>query len=61
MDAASGGTTISDQLAEEAQSQDLLTLGVEEEYLLVDAVEPRGVEAVEEVIDRVPAELRESV
>ncbi len=61
MDAASGGTTISDQLAEEAESQDLLTLGVEEEYLLVDAVEPRGVEAVEEVMDRVPAELREAV
>jgi carboxylate-amine ligase len=61
MDAAAGGTTISQELAEEAESQDLLTLGVEEEYLLVDAVEPRGVEAVEEVIDRVADELRASV
>ncbi|MET0416247.1 MAG: YbdK family carboxylate-amine ligase, partial [Actinoplanes sp.] len=61
MDAASGGTTISDQLAQEAESQDLLTLGIEEEYLLVDAVEPRGVEAVEEVFERLPAEIRDSV
>ncbi|WP_433297550.1 carboxylate-amine ligase [Actinoplanes sp. CA-030573] len=61
MDAASGGTTISEDLAEEAEAQDLLTLGIEEEYLLVDAVEPRGVEAVEQVIDLVPEELRESV
>jgi carboxylate-amine ligase len=61
MDTASGGTTISDQMAEEAESQDLLTLGVEEEYLLVDAVEPRAVEAVEAVFDRVPDEIRESV
>ncbi|MFI5931605.1 glutamate--cysteine ligase [Actinoplanes sp. NPDC051494] len=46
---------------DEAESQGLLTLGVEEEYLLVDAVEPRTVEAVEEVFDRVPEEFRESV
>ncbi|HEU4347128.1 MAG TPA: glutamate--cysteine ligase [Actinoplanes sp.] len=58
---ATGPTTISDELAERAESQDLLTLGVEEEYLLVDAVEPRGVEAVEEVIDRVPEEIRAAV
>jgi glutamate---cysteine ligase / carboxylate-amine ligase len=61
MDAAAGGTTISDELAQEAESQDLLTLGVEEEYLLVDAVEPRGVEAVEEVLDRIPPEYAEVV
>jgi carboxylate-amine ligase len=61
MEAAVGGTTISEALAEEAESQNLLTLGVEEEYLLVDAVEPRGVEAVEEVIDKVPDDLRDSV
>ncbi|GIM91418.1 carboxylate-amine ligase [Paractinoplanes toevensis] len=61
MDTASGGTTISEEMAEEAESQHLLTLGIEEEYLLVDAVEPRGVEAVEEVIDRIPAEYAESV
>ena len=47
-------TTISEEMAEEAEAQDLLTLGVEEEYLLVDAVEPRAVEAVEEVFDQVP-------
>ncbi|MEU4238135.1 glutamate--cysteine ligase [Actinoplanes sp. NPDC026619] len=61
MDTASGGTTISAEMAEEAESQELLTLGIEEEYLLVDAVEPRGVEAVEEVLDRIPAEYAESV
>jgi carboxylate-amine ligase len=61
MDAASGGTSISEELAEEAESHDLLTLGIEEEYLLVDADEPRGVEAVEEVFDRVPEELRGAV
>jgi carboxylate-amine ligase len=61
MDTATGGTTISAELAAEAESHDLLTLGVEEEYLLVDAVEPRAVEAVDEVLARVPDELRESV
>ncbi|GAA0540634.1 glutamate--cysteine ligase [Paractinoplanes ferrugineus] len=61
MDAAASGTTISEELAEEAESQNLLTLGIEEEYLLVDAVEPRGVEAVEQVLDHVPAEYSESV
>ncbi|GAA2613235.1 carboxylate-amine ligase [Paractinoplanes durhamensis] len=61
MDAASGGTTISDEMAQEAEAQDLLTLGVEEEYLLVDAVEPRGVEAVEDVLDHIPAEYAEAV
>ena len=58
---AGGGTTISEEMAEEAESHDLLTLGVEEEYLLVDAVEPRGVEAVEEVFDELPEDLREAV
>jgi glutamate---cysteine ligase / carboxylate-amine ligase len=54
-------TTISPELAEKAEANDLLTLGVEEEYLLVDAVEPRAVEAVEQVFDHIPAEIRESV
>jgi carboxylate-amine ligase len=62
MEAVPGPTTmISEELAEEAESQDLLTLGVEEEYLLVDAVEPRGVEAVEDVFDQVPDDLKDSV
>nr|WP_296064682.1 glutamate--cysteine ligase [uncultured Actinoplanes sp.] len=61
MDAASGGTTISEELAEEAESHDLLTLGVEEEYLLVDAVEPRAVEAVEDVFAQLPEELHDEV
>jgi carboxylate-amine ligase len=61
METAPSGTTISAEMAAEAESQDLLTLGVEEEYLLVDAIEPRGVEAVEVVLDRVPEEFRGSV
>jgi glutamate---cysteine ligase / carboxylate-amine ligase len=61
MDMASGGTTISAEMAEEASSQDLLTLGIEEEYLLVDAVEPHAVEAVEEIFDRLPDDVGESV
>ncbi|WP_433369900.1 carboxylate-amine ligase [Actinoplanes sp. CA-142083] len=61
MDAASSGTTISEEMAEEAESQDLLTLGIEEEYILVDAAETRGVEAVDEVVALVPEELRGSV
>ena len=43
MESEVGTTTISAELAEEAASQDLLTLGVEEEYLLVDATEPHAV------------------
>ena len=61
MDAATGPTTISAELAEKADSQDLLTLGVEEEYLLVDAVEPRGVELVEEVFDELGEDIEDSV
>jgi carboxylate-amine ligase len=61
MDSAAGGTTISEELAEKAESHDLLTLGVEEEYLLVDAVEPRAVEAVDDVLAEVPEDLREVV
>ncbi|MCY1140558.1 glutamate--cysteine ligase [Actinoplanes sp. Pm04-4] len=56
-----GSTIIDPELAERAESNDLHTLGVEEEYLLVDAVEPRAVEAVEEVFDHLPAEMRDSV
>jgi glutamate---cysteine ligase / carboxylate-amine ligase len=54
-------TTISDEMAREAQTQGLLTLGVEEEYLLVDAVEPRAVEAVEQVFDHLGDDVRDSV
>jgi len=61
METVSGGTTISAEMAEEAESHDLLTLGIEEEYILVDAVEPRGVEAVERVVDLIPDEIRGSV
>jgi carboxylate-amine ligase len=61
MEPATSPTTISEELAEEAAANDLLTLGVEEEYLLVDAVEPRGVEAVEDVFDQVPDDIKESV
>ncbi len=61
MDTGTGPTTIAPELAEEADAHGLLTLGVEEEYMLVDAVEPRAVEAVEEVFDHLPAEIRDSV
>src|SRR3954451_21353990 len=61
MDASTGRTTISTELAEAAEAQNLLTLGVEEEYLLVDAHEPHAVEAVEQVMDEVPDDLRGSV
>jgi glutamate---cysteine ligase / carboxylate-amine ligase len=61
MDAATSPTSISEELAEEAAANDLLTLGVEEEYLLVDAVESHAVEAVEAVFDQVPDDLKESV
>jgi glutamate---cysteine ligase / carboxylate-amine ligase len=60
MDSA-GGTTISEEMAEEAESHDLLTLGVEEEYLLFDAEEPRAVEAVEDVFAELPDELGDVV
>ena len=54
-------TAISRELAEQAESLDLLTLGVEEEYLLVDAVEPHGVESVENVFDQLPDDIKGSV
>jgi carboxylate-amine ligase len=54
-------TTISKEMAGEARSHGLLTLGVEEEYLLVDAVEPRAVEAVDKVFDQLPGNIRASV
>ena len=57
----SDSIVVDPELAERAESDDLHTLGVEEEYLLVDAVEPRAVEAVEEVFDQLPAETRDSV
>nr|BFE68148.1 glutamate--cysteine ligase [Actinoplanes digitatis] len=48
-------------MAGRAEARGLLTLGVEEEYLLVDAVEPRAVEAVEAVFDQLPDDLRGAV
>ncbi|MEV6597003.1 glutamate--cysteine ligase [Actinoplanes sp. NPDC051346] len=60
-DTAAGATTISDEMAVEARAQGLLTLGVEEEYLLVDAVEPRAVEAVDDVFDHLGPDIRDSV
>jgi carboxylate-amine ligase len=60
-DGAASATTIPEELADEAESQGLLTLGVEEEYLLVDAVEPRAVERVEEVFDQLGEDIRDSV
>jgi carboxylate-amine ligase len=58
---AAGPTTISAEMEVEAAAHDLLTLGVEEEYLLVDAAEPRAVEVVEEVFDQLPDDIRDSV
>ncbi|HWS32711.1 MAG TPA: glutamate--cysteine ligase [Actinoplanes sp.] len=54
-------TEIAAELAAEAARDDLHTLGVEEEYLLVDAVEPRAAELVEEVFAELPDELRGGV
>jgi carboxylate-amine ligase len=56
-----GSTTVPEEMAERAEAHDLHTLGVEEEYLLVDAQGPHGVPVVEEVLDHVPAELRDAV
>src|SRR5688572_4005434 len=54
-------TTISEEMAGEAQAHGLLTLGVEEEYLLVDATEAHAVELVEEVFDQLGDDIRDSV
>ncbi|BEL11551.1 glutamate--cysteine ligase [Actinoplanes sichuanensis] len=54
-------TAISPELAAKAERDDLLTLGVEEEYLLVDPVEPRAAEAVDAVFAELPGDLREGV
>jgi carboxylate-amine ligase len=54
-------TAISPALAAKAERDDLLTLGVEEEYLLVDAADPRAVEAVEAVFAELPDDLRDGV
>ena len=61
MEPATAPIEITEEMAEAAESQDLLTLGVEEEYLLVDPVRPHAVEAVDEVFDQVPEEIRNSV
>ncbi|GID98516.1 glutamate--cysteine ligase [Amorphoplanes digitatis] len=60
-DRAAATMTISEEMAGRAEARGLLTLGVEEEYLLVDAVEPRAVEAVEAVFDQLPDDLRGAV
>ncbi|GIE53459.1 putative glutamate--cysteine ligase 2 [Amorphoplanes nipponensis] len=54
-------TTISEEMAGEAEEQGLLTLGVEEEYLLVDAQGSHAVEAVELVFDHLGEDIRDSV
>jgi carboxylate-amine ligase len=54
-------TTVSDEMAEQAEASDLLTLGVEEEYLITAADGPLAVPAVEDVFARVTPELRDSV
>ncbi|GIF09910.1 carboxylate-amine ligase [Actinoplanes siamensis] len=59
--AAEGTTTIDPQLAARAERRDLLTLGIEEEYLLVDTVEPHGVETADAVLAEAPEELKGSV
>lgn len=56
-----GSTTVSDEMAERAEADDLLTLGVEEEYLLAAADGPAAVPAVDEVFAQLPAELRDAV
>ena len=61
METATEGTEISPELAARAERDDLLTLGVEEEYLLADATEPRAAELVEEVFAELPADLRDVV
>ncbi len=61
MSAAGGTTEVPDDVARRAAEQHLLTLGVEEEYLLVDATGPHAVPLVEDVFDHVPAELRDAV
>ena len=61
METATEGTEISPELAAKAERNDLLTLGVEEEYLLADATEPRAAELVEEVFAELPENLRDVV
>lgn len=58
MDMATGPTTISPELADEAESHGLLTLGVEEEYLLVASDSPLAVERVEEVAAEVAEDIK---
>jgi glutamate---cysteine ligase / carboxylate-amine ligase len=61
MEPATGPIAITEEMAAAAESHDLLTLGVEEEYLLVDPVQPHAVEAVDDVFAQVPEEIRDSV
>ncbi|MEU4559653.1 glutamate--cysteine ligase [Actinoplanes sp. NPDC023936] len=61
MDTATEGTSLPADIAAEAERHDLLTLGIEEEYLLVDAAEPRAVEAVEDVFAALPEGIRDGV
>ncbi len=53
--------TLPDDVARRAEAEDLLTLGVEEEYLLADGTGAHAVPVVEDVFDHLPAELRSCV
>jgi glutamate---cysteine ligase / carboxylate-amine ligase len=55
------GTAVPGQMPEPAAGSELLSLGVEEEFLLVAADAPHAVGAVEDVFDQLPAELRDCV
>jgi carboxylate-amine ligase len=61
MGTATEGTAIDPELAAQAERDDLLTLGVEEEYLLAEADDPRAVEAVDAVFAELPDGLRDVV
>ncbi|MFC7527738.1 glutamate--cysteine ligase [Actinoplanes sp. GCM10030250] len=61
METVTEGTELPAEIAAEAERHDLMTLGIEEEYLLVDATEPRAVEAVDAVFAELPDDLRPSV
>src|SRR3954469_9068199 len=58
---AQTATTISAEMAGAAQAQGLLTLGVEEEYLLVHRSQGRAAAGVEEVFDQLGDDIRDSV
>jgi glutamate---cysteine ligase / carboxylate-amine ligase len=61
MSTAVESTGVPDDVARRAEERQLLTLGVEEEFLLVGAESPEAVPVVEDVFDHIPPDLRESV